>query len=121
MFSLRDLSKRDSKAVFALVEGFKEKESALFRHEIAFVLGQVGPEAACAEADLIRVVEDNEEHPMVRHEAAEALGSIDTENATNILKQFALSKCRIVRESCEVALDQADYYNDPNQFQPISV
>jgi len=121
MFSLRDLSKNDKAAVMALVEGFKEKESALFRHEIAFVLGQVGPDAACAESDLIKVVEDDNEHPMVRHEAAEALGSIDTENANNILKQFASSKCRIVRESCEVALDQAEYYNDPTQFQPISV
>ena len=81
MFSLRDLSKNDKAAVMALVEGFKEKESALFRHEIAFVLGQVGPDAACAESDLIKVVEDDNEHPMVRHEAAEALGSIDTENA----------------------------------------
>ena len=39
MFSLRNLSKSNKKAVTALVEGFKEKESALFRHEIAFVIG----------------------------------------------------------------------------------
>jgi deoxyhypusine monooxygenase len=80
----------------------------------------LGPAAAEAEAELIRVVEDENEHEMVRHEAAEALGSIDTLKSTEILKKYANSPCRIVRESCEVALDQADYYADSSQFQPIS-
>ena len=58
---------------------------------------------------------------MVRHEAAEALGAINTEGALNLLKRFSTSPCRIVRESCEVALDQAEYYTDESQFQPIYV
>jgi len=120
MFALRNLSQKSKEAVFALCTGFDEKESALFRHEVAFVLGQVGPAAACAEDVLVKVVEDDLEHPMVRHEAAEALGAIDTEGASNILKKYANSPCRIVRESCEVALDQEEYYKDSTQFQPIA-
>lgn len=65
-----------------------------------------------------------DEHAMVRHEAAEALGSIATEEITPYLKTYQESdKDRIVRESCDVALDLADYWNndevcttvDPNQ------
>jgi len=121
MFSLRNMVKVDSRAIDALLSGFDDKDSALFRHEIAFVFGQIGEAAAAAEDKLIAVVEDEEEHGMVRHEAAEALGSISTEKALDFLKRFAKSECRIVRESCEVALDQAEYYADQSQFQPLSV
>ena len=93
-----------------MLTGFDDKDSALFRHEIAFVFGQIGEAAVAAEDKLIAVVEDEDEHGMVRHEAAEALGSISTEKALEFLKRFAKSDCRIVRESCEVALDQAEYY-----------
>lgn len=74
---------------------------------------------------------------MVRHEAVEALGAIDTEGAIQVLKKYLDSPYRIVRErlflklfcdyqtntflSCEVALDQEEYYNDSSQFQPIAV
>jgi len=121
MFALRNLSKNDKKAVDALCVGFQDQDSALFRHEVAFVLGQVGPAAAGAEGALAKVVEDDNEHPMVRHEAVEALGAIDTEGAIQVLKKYLDSPYRIVRESCEVALDQEEYYNDSSQFQPIAV
>jgi len=121
MFSLRNLVKDSNEALEALLTGFSEKESALFRHEVAFVFGQIGEAAQAAESRLIEVVEDETEHGMVRHEAAEALGSICTEKSLEFLKRFAKSPCRIVRESCEVALDQAEYYSDASQFQPLSV
>ena len=41
MFSLRDLARTDVNALTALKSGFSEKDSALFRHEIAFVLGKI--------------------------------------------------------------------------------
>ena len=41
MFSLRDLARTDVNALMALKSGFSEKDSALFRHEIAFVLGKI--------------------------------------------------------------------------------
>jgi hypothetical protein len=42
---------------------------------------------------------------MVRHEAAEALGSIASDDILPALKEFAAKGPRVVRESCEVALD----------------
>ena len=98
MFALRNLSKTDVAAVAALCQGFQDQDSALFRHEVAFVLGQVGPAAANAEGALAAVVEDEAEHPMVRHEAVEALGAIDTEGAVKVLKKYLDSPFRIVRE-----------------------
>jgi deoxyhypusine monooxygenase len=107
MFSLRNRSVDDSSAVLALCAGL-EASSALFRHEIAYVLGQVASEESI-EA-LAKSMMDEEEHPMVRHEAAEALGAVATPAAQDLLQRFQSSKCDILRESCEVALDAAEYF-----------
>lgn len=69
MFQLRNNG--SSEAILALCEGLKCK-SALFRHEIAYVLGQIQSPLTI---DALRVnLEDVNENHMVRHEAAEALG-----------------------------------------------
>ena len=47
---------------------------------------------------------------MVRHEAAEALGAIGTADAVARLEAFADSDAVMLRESCQVALDAADYW-----------
>lgn len=48
---------------------------SLFCHvQVAYVLGQLQDKAASAE--LSNILRKTNEHPMVRHEAAEALGSI---------------------------------------------
>ena len=46
---------------------------------------------------------------MVRHECAEALGSIADSECREILNSFLQDTDRCVRESCEVALDISDY------------
>jgi hypothetical protein len=46
---------------------------------------------------------------MVRHEAAEALGSIGAEEAEAILLEFEKDNERIVRESCVVARDMWEF------------
>ncbi len=46
---------------------------------------------------------------MVRHEAAEALGNIATDATLPLMQKFSKDPERVVRESCEVALDVADY------------
>lgn len=56
-------------------------------------------------------LEDVAENPMVRHECAEALGSIAKESCLTTLEAFAKDEERVVRESCEVALDMYDYEN----------
>lgn len=111
MFSLRNLGTTES--INALGEGLKAK-SALFRHEVAFVFGQMQDERSVP--FLKTTLEDVNEHEMVRHEAAEALGSIATDECTEILKRYLSDSRRVVRESCEVALDMSEYENSP-EFQ----
>ncbi|XP_053962178.1 deoxyhypusine hydroxylase [Anastrepha ludens] len=111
MFSLRNL--RTPESVLAIAEGLKDS-SALFRHEVAFVLGQI--QEPCSIPYLKENLEDRNENEMVRHECAEALGAIATEECINILNRFAEDEQRVVKESCEIALDMCEYENSP-EFQ----
>ena len=92
-----------------------DKTSALLRHEAAFVLGQLqDPAAIPALAASLRTVS---EHSMVRHESAEALGAIEGDarqwaRCEKLLKEFASDDDVVVRESCECALDAAEYWSD---------
>ncbi|XP_028403204.1 deoxyhypusine hydroxylase-like [Dendronephthya gigantea] len=104
LFSLRNIG--GTKAVVALAEGLR-CNSALFRHEIAYVLGQMQHEACVTQ--LKECLEKNTENPMVRHECAEALGAIAKGECREILEKFAQDKERVVKESCLVALDMHDY------------
>lgn len=60
--------------------------SALFRHEVAFVLGQMQHEASIPY--LKESLENVSENEMVRHECAEALGAIATPECVEILKKY---------------------------------
>ncbi|XP_077255864.1 deoxyhypusine hydroxylase nero [Temnothorax americanus] len=111
MFSLRNLGTTES--VLALTEGLKAG-SALFKHEIAFVLGQLQDEVSVP--GLQTSLEDTEENEMVRHECAEALGSIATPECYEILNKYLDDSKRVVRESCVIALDMCDYENSA-EFQ----
>lgn len=111
MFQLRNNGSDD--AILALCAGLSCK-SALFRHEIAYVLGQIQSPLT---VEALRVnLEDPTENHMVRHECAEALGSIATEECTKILGKYLNDKEAVVKESCEVALDITDYATS-NEFQ----
>lgn len=107
MFSLRNINTELAAAILA--KGLK-CGSPLFRHEIAYVLGQLQMESTVPR--LSQALMDDKEHEMVRHECAEALGSIATKECDEILKRYANDKKRIVRESCEVALDMCEYQNE---------
>lgn len=122
---------KGGEAVLALCDSLSDK-SALFRHEICFVFGELA-HPACVPA-MLRVLSDDKEHEMVRHEAAEALGAVVeegeegegkgdslTEQVMKELKRWAedMQAPRVVRESCVVALDEMAYNNDPSQFQPV--
>lgn len=107
MFSLRNLNTES--AAYVLAKGLK-CGSALFRHEVAYVLGQLQMESTVPQ--LSEALMDEKEHEMVRHECAEALGSIATKECDDILKNYANDDKRIVRESCEVALDMCEYQNE---------
>ena len=111
MFSLRNM--HTSKSILALGEGLKVG-SALFKHEIAFVLGQLQEEITVPY--LQASLENDEENEMVRHECAEALGSIATPDCLSILYKYLDDSKQVVRESCIIALDMCEYENS-TEFQ----
>lgn len=104
MFSLRN--QRTKESVLAISAGLKGK-SALFRHEIAFVLGQLQDENSIP--FLIENLRDPLENEMVRHECAEALGAIANDECIKVLTEYLGDEKRVVKESCEIALDICDY------------
>ncbi|KAI0244611.1 deoxyhypusine hydroxylase [Massospora cicadina] len=97
----------------ALAEGLNDS-SALFRHEIAFIFGQMQHPASVPA--LIKSLSNEGESAMVRHESAEALGSIATPEVLEVLQKFSQDSEKVVRESCIVALDMYEYENS-DQFQ----
>ncbi|CZR63255.1 probable Deoxyhypusine hydroxylase [Phialocephala subalpina] len=112
MFGLRDLASPPDlptavPAVHALAKGFSDP-SALFRHEIAFVFGQLSHPASIPA--LTAALADLKEASMVRHEAAEALGSLGEEDGVEeTLKRFLNDPEQVVRDSVIVALDMAEF------------
>lgn len=112
MFGLRDLASPPDlptavPAILALAKGLHDP-SALFRHEIAFVFGQLSHPASIPA--LTGSLSNLEEASMVRHEAAEALGSLgDEEGVEDTLKKFLHDKDQVVRDSVIVALDMAEF------------
>lgn len=104
LFALRSVG--GDAAVDALLEGLKDP-SALFRHEVAFALGQM--QVTRAVATLKRVLRDESEHSMVRHEAAEALGAIASDECLKELKQASEGECQVVRETAVLALHRLQH------------
>ena len=112
LFSLRAVGTPE--AIEVIGRCMLTDDSALLRHECAFVFGQM------AQVECIPWLERSiasDEHPMVRHEAAEALGAIANDECLAMLRWFAERDPAIeVRQSCEVALDNIAYLKDPAQF-----
>lgn len=112
MFTLRDLASPPDlptavPAIKALATGLKDS-SALFRHEVAFVFGQLSHPASIPA--LTECLSDTKEASMVRHEAAEALGSLgDEDGVEDTLKKFLDDPEQVVRDSIIVALDMAEF------------
>lgn len=111
MFTLRNMG--GEPAAVALAEGL-QCTGALFRHEIAYVLGQMADPATVPY--LTKNLQNPAESSMVRHECAEALGSIATDECMDILERYRSDSERVVKESCEVALDMCEYHTT-DQFQ----
>lgn len=112
LFALRNNG--GDEAVAAIIDSLGSK-SALLKHEVAYVLGQLQNKAASAA--LSSILKDVNEHPMVRHEAAEALGSIADDQSISLLKEFASDSEPIVSESCEVALSMLEFERSGKSFE----
>lgn len=105
LFSLRNIGDNDTTTVLARV--LRESRSALLKHEVCYVFGQL-QHAAAVEA-LRDTLNDVTQHAMVRHEAAEALGSIATDECRACLQRHLTDNDPIVAEGCLVALDILSY------------
>ncbi|KAF3778933.1 Deoxyhypusine hydroxylase-A [Nymphaea thermarum] len=100
LFSIRNLS--GSTVRDSLIKATRDP-SNLLAHESAFALGQMQDVEAVPALE--NVLSDLSLHPIVRHEAAEALGAIGLEGNIPILRQSLISDPAVeVRETCELAL-----------------
>lgn len=91
-------------------------DSALLRHEVCYVLGQMAPRRAVG--PLAGVLASADAPPMVRHEAAEALGAIGGADVEALLRGYTgdAEGEAVVRESCEVALDMSEWLGDAGEL-----
>ncbi|KAL6998723.1 deoxyhypusine monooxygenase [Sarracenia purpurea var. burkii] len=112
LFALRNHG--GDEAVTAIIDSLGAK-SALLRHEVAYVLGQL--QNKTASAALSKILRDINEHPMVRHEAAEALGSIADDQCVALLEEFTNDPEPIVSESCEVAVSMLEFERSGKSFE----
>lgn len=60
---------------------------------------------------LRRVLQDLEEDPMCRHEAAEALGALGDDGSLEILRRMRddTGEMEVVRETCEIAVERIEW------------
>ncbi|GLC34047.1 hypothetical protein PLESTB_000831600 [Pleodorina starrii] len=107
LFSLRSV--KGAAAHDALEQALKD-ESALFRHDVAFCLGQ--RQDARAVQVLTNILHNTSEHPMVRHEAGEALGAIGTEDCLTPLREHLNDAVLEVAETCQLALQRIEWLRD---------
>ncbi|CAI8614297.1 unnamed protein product [Vicia faba] len=112
LFALRNDG--GNKAVAAIIDSLGSK-SALLKHEVAYVLGQLQDKAASAA--LSNILRDVNEHPMVRHEAAEALGSIADDQSVALLEEFTADPEALVSQSCQVALSMLEAERSGKSFE----
>lgn len=120
LFSLKHLAKHshDEDNVLGSIDAIAaafSSPSALLKHELAYCLGQ-----ACHTAvvePLREVLADLEQDPMVRHEAAEALGALGWADNLDILKEYRDRNGEDVSivETCEIAIDRIQWENSPER------
>ncbi|KAG8908025.1 deoxyhypusine hydroxylase [Tulasnella sp. 403] len=108
LFTLKAVG--DDRAIQAISKGFSDP-SALLKHELAYVLGQINNKAAIP--TLNAVLANKAEDPMVRHEAAEALGAISSSDSVPTLREYLNDPERAVRETCEIAIAKIEWDASP--------
>ena len=104
LFALRNVG--GPEALDALAAAFSS-DSALLKHEIAYVMGQM--QDSYAVSCLVERLSDHDEDLMVRHEAAEALGAIGDRAAIDTLMLYRDDPEPVISESCEVAIDLLEW------------
>lgn len=104
LFCVKTLAPSPGEAVDLLIRAFDvQTVSMLLRHEIAYVLGQLGE--ASAAAGLHAILKNGEEDEVVRHEAAEAIAALDDIHAIDVLDAIRSStSAQALRDTCELAV-----------------
>ena len=87
-------------------------KSALLKHEVAYCLGQLGDARAVAKLIDVLADADNQE-PIVRHEAGEALGAIGSPDASVMaaLRSGCSDAVPEVADTCRLAVARIEYYS----------
>ena len=95
-------------AIQAIAVAFSSP-SVLLKHELAYCLGQTGNLAAVPY--LRRVLENEDEDSMCRHEAAEALGALGDVGSLGILRELRDNReeVEVVRETCDIAVERIEW------------
>ena len=107
LFSLKHLNSRESIEIIA--KGFTDT-SALLKHEVAYVLGQMKNKLALP--FLEQVLSDTKQEAMVRHEAAEAIGAIGETSSLSFLQDFINDKEQVVKETVILAISSLQHEHE---------
>uniref|UniRef100_A0A2K6SPB6 deoxyhypusine monooxygenase n=1 Tax=Saimiri boliviensis boliviensis TaxID=39432 RepID=A0A2K6SPB6_SAIBB len=110
LFTLRGLG--GPGAIAWISQAFGD-DSALLKHELAYCLGQM--QDARAIPVLVAVLQDTRQEPMVRHEAGEALGAIGDPQVLELLKQYSSDPVIEVAETCQLAVRRLEWLGDPER------
>jgi deoxyhypusine monooxygenase len=120
VFTLKSL--KTNEAVEAL-KGSLNDPSVLLAHEVAYVMGQM--QNAHATPYLVNTLCNESIHPMVRHEAAEALGALGQESSLPVLEEYSKHTIPEVRDTCLIAVDLLQWKqqnkedSSANAFHPM--
>jgi HEAT repeat protein len=92
----------------------KEESSDLIRHEVCYCFGQmIETEENKKEIEnfLNKEVFENPKkyNPIVLHEAAEALGNIDSDYNIKLLEKFLNYEDDIIKETCEISVENLNW------------
>lgn len=103
LYFLRDTNNLQAKEILSdmLLAKNREVTSPLLRHELCFIMGQINNNEKCIHEALKEASLDEEEHPVVRHEAI--LSFYDLTKDEGFIDQFLKHPNQLIRESAEVA------------------
>lgn len=111
LFSLKHFACQSSLPAIQAIAAAFVSPSALLKHELAYCLGQTKNLAAVP--FLTAVLENKDEDPMCRHEAAEALGAIGDVGSLELLRELRdrPEELVVVKETCEIAVARIEWEN----------
>lgn len=113
LFQLRTMGSFEAiKALEAAL--VNEKSSDLLRHEVCYCFGQmIETEQNRKEIEdfLYKEIFENPKkyNPIVLHEAAEALGNIDSSHNIKLLEKFLNYEDDIIKETCEISVENLNW------------